>query len=204
MATKASPLFGPLNALRAALSSATSDYNAALAELERLKRDREEIAHAPCARADLIAELSTWVDKVAAGYESALDQRLMTFAKSGPDRAARELNLSGFSSLRNFFGLVYNNTGDLWRVKDDWAASDAALIYLVGPDRVKALLRARVEALDFTDGLLSDVRRARLAELDAQIQATETELESMREALRASGLAVPAPTPAPPPPGPRI
>jgi hypothetical protein len=204
MATKASPLFGPLNALRAALSTATRDYNAALAELERLKRERDEIAQAPCARADLIAELERWTDRIAAEYEDALDNRLMLFAEVGPDRLARELDPSGFSSLRDLFSLVRTNRGSIDDLKDQRTASGGALVYLAGPDRVKALLRARVEALDFKDGLPAAARRARIAELNAQIQAVEDELESMREALRASGLAVPAPTPAPRPLTPRI
>jgi hypothetical protein len=151
--------------------------------------------------------LSTWVDRVATEYESALDARLAQFAASGPDRAALELNsdLVTHGFQRNLFSLIRDNRGDIESLKDKRTASDGALICLVGRDRAKALLRERVEGLVLRDdGLPAAARRARLAELDAQIQAVEDELESMREALRASGLAVPAPTPAPGPLTPRI
>lgn len=191
-------LLAPLSKLRAAMATATRDYAAAVEALERLKRERAAIDQAPAARVDLIAELSARVDCLAADYSEAIDRRLGLFVMSGPERAAKYLGLSNEESVGSFFHLTKHfQTWDNPRhLKEDRAVTDAAFCFFVGPERVKAALIERANALNIRgEGLPLVERRVRLAELDAQIQAAERELESMREALRASGLAVPADAP---------
>lgn len=184
--------------LRGAMSSATRDYNAAVVALAELKREREEIANAPTARVDLIAVLTARIDREKDEYRVALDSCLKQYADYGPEYLAKQLDPHAQRSSNHFFFRLTSRPRDDYpadHLEEKRALSAGAFLFFADPelvDHVKSTMIERINALDIPgEGLPLVERRARLAELDAQIQAAERGLKEARETMQAAGLAPP-------------
>lgn len=161
--------------LRNGLDAFRTEHAKARKKVEDLKRQREEIASAPPARADMYAMVDAWVDRTRESYRKGL----VPFFRSAIDRPA-SLPMIGDTDLLSL------KAGPAPSVRP--AVSDGALILMLGPERIKECLHAEIDALISTEGLPADKREAKLEELDKQIDDMEQEFDRLRREAADSGL----------------
>lgn len=193
-----------LDALKRAVSDVGSQIAAASAQAEALKRQREELSAQPANRADLERFLLSEIDRLADGYDAALSKRLVAFLRFGDELP--EVLADTTAGHRNDARKHLLDSELLRPTFDKPGAfgADAGMLFsLVGRDAMKTAIRQRMAALTIeNEGPPQAERRKRLAELDRQIEDTETKLDALRQAAEDSGLRVdslarPAPTPPP-------
>jgi hypothetical protein len=161
------------------------------AELERLRREREEVAAAPTALVDLQRRLHALIDQRGAAFPKQLE-RALGFARKRPFEEASAtkwddthlLPNGGASGAR--FSLAGAPAGERAL---GFFELESLLCAMAGP----ALKQAVNEALERTlagqpQGLPMRERVERLAELDQRIATLEQEIESFEQQAGAAGV----------------
>lgn len=143
-------------------------------KLEGLKREREEIAEAPLAKADLIAALSNDVDRLAANYNlertvaSMRDSPLDDHFNSALPTALMHAGPNGVVNMQ--------------------APSQAALCFFFG-GVIKQRISEEIDSVyPVAEGLPKQERTAALAKIDAEIGDVQGKLEELTEQADRAGI----------------
>jgi len=168
--------------LRTAVQSLGAEHKRLIAEIETLKRRREDTAAQPVAKADLIGAVNKLVDDHAANYREALAERLRNIGAQ-TENIENGLVASPRSWQNKLLGIVPG----IHRVPDTDYPQSTALMLLFG-DAIKATLRREVEALDLCEGLPLAQRRVELKRLDKEISGAEEQLAKLRAEASDSGI----------------
>jgi hypothetical protein len=175
----------PTSPLRKAIDALRTQLDRAASEIASLEAQRENVATAPPAAADLHAAIDAWVDAQADRYKRPLHELLT--AMIGAPLAVDGLMLD---SARPWFGKVLSLAGQNERL--DGPAVHHGAMCLVATDLVSAALKSEVDALLATQaqGLPLAERRARLAELDAKIAERRAALATLKAEAAAAGVSI--------------
>lgn len=165
--------FSPLKKL---LSDAGEQMRTRQVQLEKLKREREDIAAAPTSREDVIRALHDRIDKAA-------DTHMDIFAS-----AMRPLILKG-DTARLDAPLPIVATAKSGSAPTP-ASIEAGLCLVMG-DQMKAAATRIIEAMEWPSGALDDaVKQKKILELDSKISGMEAELTALVNSARAHGVSI--------------
>lgn len=170
-----------LTGLRSAVGELVAEKKRIEADLENLKRKREDIANAPAGREDLIALADAWINEQAERYSSALRTRLLALGHRGAVESAEAVP----QHLTSLLGIDSSPRGG----PDKEFVQPEALVLMLGPQAIKAALAREIDALEIpNEGLPAARRKAELAKLDKQIGEAEEQLAKLRAEASAAGV----------------
>lgn len=153
--------------LRKALAGLSGSVKALRVRIETLKRQREDIATAPTARADIQAMLAAWLDEQAGQYRKNVGVMLMAFIK-------RATWVSEHARVADAVTLVAATPTP--GANPTFRTVDAAVIGLLLP-QIRENLPKLIDAVEWPgpEGLPLKERTAELARLDEEISRLEAE-----------------------------
>ncbi len=168
-----------LNSIKAALTGLKTDQRKRRAQLETLRRERDLVATAPAARADIKAALRAYVDAGGERYSTLLQRALAPLV-------AKPSMLTDPERVAGVFGLVAATAP---QGNPTPRGFDLVLSGLAAELTVAAIDRA-VDAMTWPapEGLPLAERAAELQRLDAAISRLESEEEAVAAQARDAGL----------------
>ena len=168
-----------LNSIKAALTGLKTDQRKRRTQLEALRRERDLVATAPAARADIKAALRAYVDAGGARYSTLLQRAVAPLV-------AKPSMLTDAERVAGVFGLVAATAPQGTPTPRGF---DMVLSGLAAELTVAAIDRA-VDAMTWPapEGLPMAQRAAELARLDGLISKLEAEEEAVAAQARDAGL----------------
>ncbi|MBP6252477.1 MAG: hypothetical protein KA387_06965 [Rubrivivax sp.] len=168
-----------MNSIKAALTGLKTDQRKRRAQLETLRRERDLVATAPAARADIKAALRAYVDAGGERYSTLLQRALAPLV-------AKPSMLTDPERVAGVFGLVAATAP---QGNPTPRGFDLVLSGLAAELTVAAIDRA-VDAMTWPapEGLPLAERAAELQRLDAAISRLESEEEAVAAQARDAGL----------------
>lgn len=161
------------NPLKKMLSDASSQIRARQVELEKLQRQREDVAAAPASREDAIKALHGRIDAEADKHMSIVAKALLPLiVKGDPSR--------------------FRDSPILAAVKPDSAPSpltlEAGLCLAMG-EQMKAAVSRIIDGMEWPSGAIDHAdKEKRVSELDRKISEIESELSQLVHSARAAGV----------------
>lgn len=168
-----------LNSIKAALTGLKTDQRKRRAQLETLRRERDLVATAPAARADIKAALRAYVDAGGERYSTLL-QRALAPLVAKPSMLADQERVAGV------FGLVAATAPQ----GNPTPRGFDMLLSAVAAELTVAAIDRAVDAMTWPapEGLPLAARAAELARLDGLIAKLEAEEEAVAAQARDAGL----------------
>lgn len=166
------------NAFRKTVEDVGGQARALRADLERLKRQRDDLHAAPASKSDLKAAAKQFLSGLQTEFARVVRAQLDPFVRA-PHKLADVETLKGRMVLLGATG------------KPDAIATprtmDVVLAGLLGPAITTAYL-AEIDAMDFEEGPTNAERAKRLELLDEAIAAAQTQLDDLTSTARGAGI----------------
>jgi len=159
------------SAIKNALKNVGDEHQKLLTKLEKLKRERDEVAASPIPKNELKEKIVGLLDSVSNNYPKQL---LNDFRHQvvGEPMTHPEIRIGN---------ILRNGTGN--------SVSANTLLYLLRDQIAEGIKRA-VDEMPYPgpEGLPTAEREAKLADLDKQIEKAETELQKLTSQAQAAGV----------------
>lgn len=166
-----------MNPLKSFLQHARSfadSRSRAVADLERLKQERDELETAPLPKADFAAQIENYIDAQLAVFDANV--------AAAVDRLKHRPSVD-FAQMRGGFPVL--------QMMDGSGQLDERLLIALLADAVKGRVRAALNRIDWPDaGPPLAERPAARQRLDAAIEAAEKNLNEMDAAVAQAGVRV--------------
>lgn len=162
--------------LRQSVLSIAAKIRDMRSRIEKLKREREDVANAPASKADVKAMIAEWVHARGAAYQPALRKFMEPYIRSAANKAPMGLLNSavGRDAVPNVGGM------------------DTVLCGIFGQAVLDALFR-EIDAMEWpAEGLPMEKRAAKVAALDKQISELMQQEQQLTTDARAAGIVVEA------------
>lgn len=169
--------------LRKSMETVGGQLRSIRAELEKLRREHEDIANAPAARSDVKRAIAEWASQNRAGYLNLL-AHTMKPAIEKPSRLYHEGSVRVITATGG-----YNQAG---QVSLNALGVDRALCALMGPALVESMCKLVDELPWPEEGLPLAQRTAKLDALMSRIKSLEQQEAEITQTARSYGVVLEA------------
>lgn len=171
-----------LLSIRKTVQDLASRVRESKASIEKMKRQREDIANAPAAKSDIKAHLTQLVEQRSKIYETSFRKQMERFVRS-PARIndatimRQDLLISAAPDPGQMANMLHAEFG----------------LSALFKEQVLKALHAQVDAMDWpVEGMPATERAKAMKDLDESISKSERELAELLSSARAAGIAIDA------------
>lgn len=168
-----------LAGIRETVQNLRGEVDTLRSKLEKAMREREELAAAPAARADVVAMLNAYIDRQADAFPARLSDSLALFIRHAQKTATGPTQPMPLLSVPSRLGT------------SPTPASLEEGIFFAFRDQVKAGIKAAIEAAPWPDNArpLAE-REAKLVAMDEEIASLSKELDALASEATAAGISI--------------